>query len=88
MRVVIVPAAAALILLGATRVQADDTAPTELKPFNVTIRVFDPTKGLENGQNHVLPVDSPDAEHAIASPPPTPPRSRARRRGTRRCPSR
>lgn len=67
MRVVVVPAAAALILLGATRVQADDTPPTELKPFNVTIRVFDPTKGLESGQNHVLPVDSPDAEHAIAS---------------------
>ena len=40
---------------------------TDLKPFNVTIRVFDPTKGIKDGQDYVLPVDSPDAEHAIAS---------------------
>ncbi|QDI83528.1 hypothetical protein E8E01_00825 [Methylorubrum populi] len=40
---------------------------TDLKSFKVTIRVFDPTKGLESGQDYVLPVDSPDAEHAIAS---------------------
>ena len=42
-------------------------AKTDLKPFNVTIRVFDPTKGLESGQDYVLPVNSPDAEYAIAS---------------------
>lgn len=40
---------------------------TELKPFKVTVRVFDPGKGLESGQDYVLPVDSPDAEHAAAS---------------------
>jgi hypothetical protein len=67
MRVVIVTTAAALILLGATQVEADDTARTELKLFSVTIRVFDPTKGLESGQDYVLPVDSPDAKHAVAS---------------------
>jgi hypothetical protein len=40
---------------------------TELKPFNVTIRVFDPGQGLDSGTSYVLPVDSPDAEHACAS---------------------
>lgn len=40
---------------------------TELKPFNVTIRVFDPRQGLDSGTSYVLPVDSPDAEHACAS---------------------
>ena len=63
----IVAAAAALILLGATQAQAEGMTKTDLKPFNVTIRVFDPTKGIESGQDYVLPVDSPDAEHAIAS---------------------
>lgn len=38
-----------------------------LKPFNVTIRVFEPDRGLESGTTYVLPVDSPDAEHACAS---------------------
>ena len=60
-------AAMADILLGATQVQADDMAKTARKPFNVTIRVFDSTKGPERGQDYVLPVDSPNAEHAVAS---------------------
>ena len=67
MRNRIAAATAALILLGANQVQADGMTKTDLKPFNVTIRVFDPTKGIESGQDYVLPVDSPDAEHAIAS---------------------
>lgn len=37
-----------------------------LKPFACTIRIFDPTTG-ETIAEHVLPVDSPDAEHAAAS---------------------
>lgn len=40
---------------------------TKLRSFNVTIRVFDPSKGLDSGTSYVLPVDSPDAEHACAS---------------------
>ena len=39
---------------------------TQLKPFACTIRVFDPATG-ETIEEHVLPVDSPDAEHAAAS---------------------
>ena len=39
----------------------------QLKPFNVTVCIFEPAKGLESGQTYVLPVDSPDAEHACAS---------------------
>ena len=38
-----------------------------LKPFSVTIRVFDPGDGADTGVEYVLPVDSPDAEHAVAS---------------------
>ena len=38
-----------------------------LKPFAVTIKVFDPARGLDSGDTYVLPVDSPDAEHACAS---------------------
>ena len=60
-------AATALALAIANPVRADSMSKTDLKPFNVTIRVFDPTKGLESGQDYVLPVDSPDAEHAVAS---------------------
>ena len=37
-----------------------------LKPFACTIRIFDPTDG-STIEEHVLPVDSPDAEHAAAS---------------------
>ena len=38
----------------------------DLKPFACTIRIFDPATG-ETIAEHVLPVDSPDAEHAAAS---------------------
>lgn len=38
-----------------------------LKKFSVTIRRFDPAQGPASGQEFVLPVDSPDEEHAIAS---------------------
>ena len=31
-----------------------------LKPFNCTIRIFDPTEG-STIEEHILPVDSPDA---------------------------
>ena len=60
-------ALSALTLLGTGQVQADDTTKTPLKPFNVTLRVFDPGRGIASGQDYVLPVDSPDAEHAVAS---------------------
>ena len=39
----------------------------ELKPYTVAVRVFDPAKGLDSGETYLLPVDSPDAEHACAS---------------------
>jgi hypothetical protein len=39
----------------------------ELTKFDVTIRRFDPAQGPASGQEFVLPVDSPDEEHAIAS---------------------
>ncbi len=38
----------------------------QLKKFNVTIRRFDPTN-TGSGEEFVLPVDSPDAEHAASS---------------------
>lgn len=41
--------------------------PATLKKFNVTIRRFDPHRGLDSGESFVLPVDSIDAEHAISS---------------------
>lgn len=43
------------------------SGPSDLKPFNVTVRRFDSGKGLSSGVDFVLPVDSPDAEHACAS---------------------
>ncbi len=58
---------AALAVIGSTQLQAGETMKTGRKPYNVTILVFDPTKGMESGQDYVLPVDSPDEEHAIAS---------------------
>ena len=39
----------------------------ELTKFDVTICRFDPAQGPASGQEFVLPVDSPDEEHAIAS---------------------
>ena len=40
---------------------------SDLKKYDVTIRRFDPAQGPTSGQLFVLPVDSPDEEHAIAS---------------------
>ena len=37
-----------------------------LKPYNSTIRVFNPDDGSLIAE-YILPVDSPDAEHAAAS---------------------
>jgi hypothetical protein len=42
------------------------TTTSELKHYNVTIRRFDPARPA-SAQEFVLPVDSPDEEHAIAS---------------------
>ena len=42
-------------------------APSDLKTFNVTVRRFDPTAGLAAGTDFVLPVDSPDEEHAVSA---------------------
>ncbi len=39
----------------------------ELKKFNVTVRRFDPSEGLESGTDFVLPVDSPDEEHGVSA---------------------
>ncbi len=39
----------------------------ELKKFNVIVRRFDPHKGLANGEEFILPVDSPDEEHAVSA---------------------
>ena len=63
MRVYSTAIALSLLVAVAGPLRADDLEKTQLKAFNVTIRVFDPAKGLD----YVLPVDSPDAEHAIAS---------------------
>ena len=52
-------ASAALAAEGPTR--------ASLQRFNVTIRVFDLSKSRDSGTDYVLPVDSPDAEHAAAS---------------------
>jgi hypothetical protein len=37
----------------------------ELRKFNVTVRRFDLTQGPASGEEFVLLVDSPDAEHAV-----------------------
>ena len=42
-------------------------ASQNLKKYNVTIRAFNPAQGPASGEQYILPVDSPDAEHAIAS---------------------
>ena len=41
--------------------------PSDLRKFNVTVRRFDPAKGLASGTDFVLPVDSPDEEHAVSA---------------------
>ena len=38
-----------------------------LNKYNVQIRRFDPTETGDRGETFVLPVDSPDEEHAISS---------------------
>ena len=37
------------------------------KKFNVTVRRFDPTQGPTSGEEFNLPVDCPDAEHAVSA---------------------
>ena len=41
--------------------------PVNLRKFNVTIRRFDLHKGIDSGEDFVLPVDSIDEDHAISS---------------------
>ena len=65
-RLIALLAAAALAPAAAASAQTVQS-PSELKHYDVTIRRFDPTGPAGNGQVFVLPVDSPDAEHAIAS---------------------
>ncbi len=38
-----------------------------LRKYNVTVRRFNPTQGPGSGDQFVLPVDSPDPEHAISA---------------------
>lgn len=38
-----------------------------LRKFNVTVRSFDPQKGVASGDEFILPVDSPDEEHAVSA---------------------
>ena len=39
----------------------------ELKKFNVIVRRFNPSEGPASGETFVLPVDSPDEEHAVSA---------------------
>ena len=39
----------------------------ELKRYNVRVRRFDPSQGLESGEEFLLPVDSPDEEHGVSA---------------------
>ena len=66
LRLAAVLAAVAVAVPAAASAQTVAT-PADLKRFDVTIRRFDPAGPAGNGQVFVLPVDSPDAEHAIAS---------------------
>lgn len=38
----------------------------EIKQFNVTVRRFDPSRD-DAGEEFILPVDCPDAEHAASA---------------------
>ena len=71
MRMIVTAAVAALMLTGAdapASAEAKPVAgPADLTRFNVTVRRFDIVEGLGSGIDFVLPVDSPDAEHACAS---------------------
>ena len=51
----------------AASARSDVATPSELKPFNVTIRRYDPTPDAGRGHLFMLPVDSPDEEHAASS---------------------
>ena len=51
----------------AQRVMQMANAPSDLKKFNVTVRRFDPAKGLASGTAFVSPVNSPDEEHAVSA---------------------
>ncbi len=62
-------AAAALVSPGAAAA-AVGSPPAALQPlrkFNVTVRRFDPRQGVASGEEFVLPVDSPDEEHAVSA---------------------
>ena len=50
-----------------TPLEAQTPASQNLKKYNVTIRVFNPAEGPTSGEQYILPVNSPDPEHAIAS---------------------
>ena len=58
---------ATTLAASAASAQMPVSSPAELKHYTVTIRRFDPTQGTRSGQDFMLPVDSPDEEHAIAS---------------------
>ena len=58
---------AAIALPSTATAQMAVAAPADLKHYNVVVRRFDPARGPASGQEFVLPVDSPDEEHAIAS---------------------
>ena len=59
--------AAAAVTPVSASAQMTVTSQAELRRFAVTIVRFDPMRGLDSGQTFVLPVDSPDEEHAAAS---------------------
>ncbi len=40
---------------------------SDLAKFNVTVRRFDPARGFASGTDFILPVDSPDKEHAASA---------------------
>ena len=54
--------------------------PSDLKKFNVTVRRFDPAKGLASGTDFVLPVDS--RTRSMRSPPRCPTRWHSPTRST------
>ena len=60
-------AIAASVLPAALPAQPMVSAQADLRHYAVTIVRFDPALGPQRGQQFVLPVDSPDEEHAIAS---------------------
>lgn len=60
-------AAALLLSLGAPVFAQVNATPATLKKYNVTVRRFDPSKSSDLGENFILPVDSPDVEHAISA---------------------